>query len=46
MFFEQWDSIEHHHENMMTNIVASGHLARILPLLVGPPDNGVIARVD
>ena len=45
MFFEQWDSIENHHENMMTNIVASGHLARILPLLVGPPDNGVITRV-
>jgi quinol monooxygenase YgiN len=46
MFVEQWQSIETHHQNMADNIVASGHLARILPLLVGPPDNGVIRRVD
>lgn len=46
MFLEQWESIETHHENMANNIVASGHLGRILPLLVGPPDNGVITRVD
>ncbi len=45
MFLEQWDSIEHHHENMVNNIVGSGHFGRILPLLVGPPDNGVITRV-
>ena len=46
MFVEQWQSIETHHQNMADNIVATGHLARILPLLVGPPDNGVIRRVD
>ena len=42
MFLERWASIESHHQNMASNIVASGHLARILPLVVGPPDNGVI----
>lgn len=41
MFLERWTSIEAHHVNMATNIVASGHLARIIPLIVGPPDNGV-----
>jgi quinol monooxygenase YgiN len=46
MFLEQWVSIEAHHENMINNIVASGHLERILPLLVGPPDNGVITLLD
>jgi len=46
MFLEQWRSTEDHHENMATNILASGHLARILPLLVGPPDNGVISPVS
>jgi len=46
MFLEQWQSAEAHHENMAVNILASGHLARILPLLVGPPDNGVISQVD
>jgi len=45
MFLEQWSSVEAHHENMAQNIVASGHLGRILPLLVGPPDNGIISRV-
>jgi quinol monooxygenase YgiN len=46
MFLERWTSIESHHQNMASNIVASGHLARILPLLVGPPDNGVIRVVE
>ncbi len=45
MFLERWSSIEAHHQNMAVNIVASGHLARILPLIVGPPDNGVIRQV-
>lgn len=45
MFLERWSSIEAHHESMAVNIVASGHLARILPLIVGPPDNGVIHAV-
>ena len=43
MFFERWTSIEAHHENMAQNIVATGHLAKILPLLDGPIDNGVLA---
>jgi quinol monooxygenase YgiN len=42
MFFERWTSIEAHHENMAKNIVDSGHLAKLLPLLAGMPDNGVI----
>ena len=46
MFLERWASIDAHHENMANNIVASGHLARIIPLIVGPPDNGVIRLVD
>ena len=46
MFLERWTSIEAHHENMANNIVASGHLARIIPLIVGPPDNGVIRLID
>lgn len=25
---------------------ATGHLLRILPLVVGPPDNGVIQAID
>lgn len=45
MFMERWTSIDAHHANMAENIVASGHLARVLPLLVGPPDNGVIERL-
>jgi quinol monooxygenase YgiN len=44
MFIERWASIEAHHANMAQNVVASGHLAKLLPLLVGPPDNGVIER--
>ena len=43
MFFERWTSIEAHHENMAKNIVATGHLQKILPLLDGPIDNGVLA---
>ena len=46
MFLEEWSSIEAHHKNMAENIVASGHLMRILPLIVGPPDNGVITLLD
>ena len=45
MFFEQWASIDAHHQNMAHNIVATGHLARIIPLIVGPPDNGVVELV-
>ena len=45
MFIERWTSIQAHHANMSQNIVASGHLAKLLPLLVGPPDNGVIKAV-
>ena len=43
---ERWASIDEHHENMVQNIVASGHFGEMLPLLVGPPDNGVIALVE
>jgi quinol monooxygenase YgiN len=46
MFVEQWSSVDAHHENMTQNIVESGHLGRILPLIVGPPDNGVIQLID
>ncbi len=46
LFLERWHSIDAHHSNMADNIVASGHFGRILPLLVGPPDNGVISRID
>jgi quinol monooxygenase YgiN len=45
MFFERWTSIEAHHANMVQNILASGRLAKMLPLLVGPPDNGVVDLV-
>ena len=46
MFLETWSSLEAHHQNMADNIVATGHLLRILPLIVGPPDNGVIQAID
>lgn len=46
MFLERWDTIESHHANMANNIVASGHLAKIMPLIVGPPDNGVIRLIE
>ena len=45
MFIERWTSIDAHHANMAENIVASGHLAKILPLLENPIDNGVIESV-
>lgn len=45
MFIERWTSIEAHHANVSDNVVASGHLAKIMLLLVGPPDNGVIEVV-
>jgi quinol monooxygenase YgiN len=45
MFLERWTSIEAHHANMAHNIVGTGHFAKILPLLVGPPDNGVVELV-
>jgi quinol monooxygenase YgiN len=45
MFLEQWASLEAHHENVATNVVASGHLAKITALLTGPPDNGVVEAV-
>ena len=46
MLSERWSSIEAHHRDMASNIVASGHLARILLLIVGPLDNGVIRLVE
>jgi hypothetical protein len=46
MFLERWDSLEAHHRNMQENIVASGHLAKMFPLLDGPIDNGVISIVS
>jgi quinol monooxygenase YgiN len=45
VFLEKWTSIEAHHENMMKNIVQSGHIAKILPLLAGPIDNGVLEPI-
>ena len=42
MFLQRWTSLEAHKENMATNVVASGHMAKIDPLLVGPIDNGVV----
>jgi quinol monooxygenase YgiN len=45
MFLERWSSLDAHHANMARNIVATGHLAKLMPLMVGPPDNGVIELV-
>ena len=45
VFLERWTSLEAHHANMQANIVATGHLAKLLPLLNGPIDNGVIQPV-
>jgi quinol monooxygenase YgiN len=42
MFLQRWTSLEAHKENMATNVVASGHMAKIDPLLAGPIDNGVV----
>ena len=46
MILERWSSIEAHHRDMASDIVASGHLAGILLLIVGPLDNGVIGLVE
>jgi hypothetical protein len=46
MFVERWTSLDAHHKNMAQNIVASGHFGRIVPLIVGYPDNGVIELID
>lgn len=45
MFLERWVSIDDHHANMTDNIVGSGHMAKLIPLLAGMPDNGVIEAV-
>ena len=45
MFLEQWASLDAHHENFATNVVASGHFAKITALLTEPPDNGVVETV-
>lgn len=45
MFIERWTSIEAHHANMAKNIVETGHLAKLVPLLDGGIDNGVIDLV-
>ena len=45
MFIERWTSLGDHHANMADNVVGSGHFAKLLPLLVGMPDNGVIEAV-
>ena len=45
MFIERWTSIDAHHANMAQNIVETGHLAKMIPLMTGPPDNGVIERL-
>jgi quinol monooxygenase YgiN len=44
-FLERWSSIDAHHENMRRNIVETGHLAKLLPLLDRPIDNGVLRPV-
>jgi quinol monooxygenase YgiN len=45
MFLERWTSLDAHHANMAENIVATGHLVKMMPLMTGPPDNGVIETV-
>ena len=45
MFVERWASIEAHHAIMEHSIVTSGHFAKMIPLMTGPPDNGVIERL-
>ena len=45
VFLERWTSLEAHQANMQRNIVGTGHLAKLLPLLNGPIDNGVIQPV-
>jgi heme oxygenase (mycobilin-producing) len=45
VFVERWASIEAHHANMETNVVATGHLAKIQPLLSEPPESGAYQAV-
>ena len=45
VLLERWTSLEAHHANMQRNIVGTGHLAKLLPLLNAPIDNGVIRPV-
>jgi quinol monooxygenase YgiN len=45
VFVERWASLEAHHANMADNIVATGHLKSLLPLLAEPIDNGVLRDV-
>ena len=45
VFVERWTSLEAHHANMAHNIVATGHLDKLLPLLSAPIDNGVMRAV-
>lgn len=45
MFVERWSSLDQHHANMRENIVESGHFAKVLPLLDGPIDNGVLRPI-
>ncbi|HEY8691252.1 MAG TPA: antibiotic biosynthesis monooxygenase family protein [Chloroflexota bacterium] len=45
VFVERWASLEAHHANMAKNVVATGHLDKLLPLLSAPIDNGVMRAV-
>jgi quinol monooxygenase YgiN len=42
---ERWTSLEAHHANFETNVRASGHLDKILPLLSEPIRSGVYGAV-
>ena len=44
-FIERWTTIDAHHANMAKNIIESGHFAKLLPLLDGGIDNGVLTLV-
>jgi quinol monooxygenase YgiN len=46
MFLEEWSSIEDHQQEHVPQHRGQWHLMRILPLIVGPPDNGVIRLVE
>jgi quinol monooxygenase YgiN len=45
LFLERWTSLDEHDDNIAHNIIESGQFMKILPLLVGPPDTGVIHLV-
>ena len=45
MFVERWSSLDADHASMAKNIVDTGHLAKLLPLLDAPIDSGVIEAV-